>query len=718
MNILISNNSARLAFKLQPTCRTTARVIKSSARSFNVESSRFVTDVQVFRPLEVCCCRTTRVYHALRARFLQTCRPKSGGVSYQFLPRLSTGAVLFGGSLSWGLWGVAADCKIRTKGSSRVLDKNAYKDSGDFKHPRFQKRKFLRLLWPDIWYLVAAVVSALAAALINVQIPVLLGNMVQVVAEAAKHSGNYLQEIRGPAVKLIIAYCLQALCTSSYISLLSAVGERTAVRMREALFAALLRQDIAFFDSHHTGELINRLSADVQDFKSAFKLCIAQGLRGFTQTLGAGAAMYVLSPKLTLLLIMVVPGLVLVGTGIGASLRSLSRKVQEQVAMGTSVADEALGNMRTVRSFAMEDKELELYCHEIDKSRQLNEKLGLGIGLFQGLSNLALNGIIVGVIYHGGYLLASGDLKAGQLMSFLVASQTIQRSLASISILFGQAIRGTSAGARVFEYLDLEPTIPLKGGKHILYHSFYGNVHFSDVTFSYPTRPDQVVLKDFNLSIPAGKVVAVCGPSGGGKSTVASLLERFYDIGRGSISIDGVDIRELDPSRLRGRTIGFINQEPVLFATTVKENIRYGNPEATDQEVLEAAALANAHEFILGFPEGYDTVLGERGVTISGGQKQRIAIARALIKNPSILILDEATSALDAESERVVQEAIDKVSKGRTVLVIAHRLSTIRNADLIAVLDNGRIQELGTHEALLKRGGIYADLIRGQAARK
>ncbi|XP_022110426.1 ATP-binding cassette sub-family B member 8, mitochondrial-like isoform X1 [Acanthaster planci] len=586
MNVLVSKSSARLALKTQ----TTVRLIKSSARTFNVEKSRFTALFQVLRMVEVpacaCSCRAIQVYHALKSGFFRTCRWKWRQVPYHHaVPRLSTGALLFGGSLSWGLLGVTAECKIRTKGSTRLLDKNAYKDTEGRKQPRFQKRKFLRLLWPDIWYLVAAVASALAAALINVQIPVLLGNMVQVVAEAAKHSGNYMQEIRGPAMKLIVAYCLQALCTSTYISLLSAVGERTAVRMREALFAALLRQDIAFFDSHHTGELINRLSADVQDFKSAFKLCIAQGLRGITQVLGAGVSMYVLSPKLTVLLILVVPGLVLVGTGVGASLRSLSRQVQEQVAMGTSVADEALGNMRTVRSFAMEDKEFELYCQEIDKSRRLNEKLGLGIGLFQGLSNLALNGIIVGVIYCGGYLLSSGDLKAGQLMSFLVASQTIQRSLASISILFGQAIRGTSAGARVFEYLDLQPSIPLKGGKHIPYHSFYGNVQFKDVTFSYPTRPDQVVLKDFNLSIPAGKVVAVCGPSGGGKSTVASLLERFYDIGQGSITIDGLDIRDLDPSRLRGRTIGFINQEPVLFATSVKENIRYGNPAATDQEM-------------------------------------------------------------------------------------------------------------------------------------
>ncbi|XP_033641040.1 mitochondrial potassium channel ATP-binding subunit-like [Asterias rubens] len=706
MTILLFCAASRHALKMQMT----PRIFRSSNTGSLFTS---VGTVQCSKSPTIFSQRVLRLYNAITR---QSLCPKDRNAS-KIIPQVSRGLVLLGGSLSWSLWGVVAECKIRTKGSSRILDKDG-KYAEDLKQPRFKKRKFLKLLWPDFWYLVAAVVSALAAALINVQIPVFLGDMVQVVAEAAaKQYGNYMSEIRGPALKLIVAYCLQALCTCSYISLLSAVGERTAVRMREALFAALLRQDIAFFDTHHTGELINRLSADVQDFKSAFKLCVAQGLRGITQVLGASVAMYVLSPKLTLLLIAVVPGVVIVGTFIGASLRSLSRQVQEQVAMGTSVADEALGNMRTVRSFAMEEKELELYCDEIEKSRRLNERLGLGIGLFQGLSNLALNGIIVGVIYSGGYLLASGDIKPGQLMSFLVASQTIQRSLTSISILFGQAIRGTSAGARVFEYLELEPTIPLKGGKHIPFHSFYGNVRFNDVTFSYPTRPEQVVLSGLTLDIPAGQVVAVCGPSGGGKSTIAALLERFYDVTKGSVTIDNVNINELDPSKLRGQTIGFINQEPVLFATSVIENIRYGNPDASDQEVYEAAALANAHDFILGFPEGYKTILGERGVTISGGQKQRIAIARALVKNPSILILDEATSALDTESERVVQEAIDKVSKGRTVLVIAHRLSTIRNADLIAVLNHGSIQEIGTHAELLKKGGVYADLIKGQAAK-
>ncbi|XP_019743333.1 ATP-binding cassette sub-family B member 8, mitochondrial [Hippocampus comes] len=364
----------------------------------------------------------------------------------------------------------------------------------------------------------------------------------------------------------------------------------------------------------------------------------------------------------------------------------------------------------------MEERELQLYAYEVEKSCEMNENLGTGIAVFQGLSNIALNCIVLGTIFAGGTLISSNEMSPGDLMSFLVASQTVQRSLASISILFGQMVRGTSAGARVFEYLSLKPTIPLSGGGRIPYHSLAGRVDFLNISFSYPTRPGHIILDRFNLTLPPSKTIAIVGESGGGKSTVAALLERFYDPTSGVVMLDGLDIRTLDLCWLRGQVIGFINQEPVLFGASIMENIRFGKPEATDAEVFEAAKQANAHRFITSFPDGYNTVLGERGVTLSGGQKQRVAIARALIKNPSILVLDEATSALDAESERVVQEALDLATRGRTVLIIAHRLSTIQAADLICVMSNGRIIEAGTHTELLGRGGLYCDLIRRQRA--
>ncbi|NWY21549.1 ABCB8 protein, partial [Aphelocoma coerulescens] len=569
---------------------------------------------------------------------------------------------------------------------------------------------FWTFLRPQLLALSAAVLLALGAALLNVRIPVLLGQLVNVVARCARgHVPTYLREVRRPALRLLAVYCLQGLLTFGYIALLARVGEQVAGNMRKALFSALLRQEVAFFDATRTGQLVTRLTADIQEFKSSFKLAISQGLRSSTQTAGCFVSLYLLSPKLTALLLVALPVLVGSGAFIGAFLRSLSRQAQEQVAKATVVADEALGNVRTVRAFAMEEQQAGLFSVEVDRAGHLSERLGLGIAAFQGLSNLALNGIVLGTIFVGGSLMAGDELSPGDLMSFLVASQTVQRS--------GQGpvvVRGLSAGARVFELLRLEPPVPLQGGVSIPAHSLLGHICFHHVSFSYPTRPGYPVLQDFSLTLPPCQTVAIVGPSGGGKSTVAALLERFYEPTAGTITLDGHDIASLDPSWLRGQVIGFISQEPVLFGTTIMENIRFGKPGASDAEVYEAARLANADGFIRSFPEGYDTIVGERGTALSGGQKQRIAIARALLKDPAVLILDEATSALDAQAERAVQEALDRAATGRTVLLIAHRLSTIRSAQLIAVLAHGRVAEAGTHEELVRRGGVYADLIRQQ----
>ncbi|KAM8839634.1 mitochondrial potassium channel ATP-binding subunit [Synchiropus picturatus] len=583
--------------------------------------------------------------------------------------------------------------------------------------PEFKWHILWEFVKPQLLALLCAVALAFGAAIVNIQIPLMLGELVNVVARHLReHAEDFLREIRGPALKLLGLYGVQGLLTSGYIILLSRVGERVAADMRKTLFASLLRQDVAFFDANKSGQLVNRLTADIQEFKSSFKLVISQGLRSITQTLGCFVSLYVISPKLTGLTVVVLPCLVGAGAVIGSFLRKLSRQAQEQVAKATGVADEALGNVRTVKAFAMEERELQLYAYEVDKSCDMNERLGAGIAVFQGLSNIALNCIVLGTIFAGGTLISSNEMSPGDLMSFLVASQTVQRSLASISILFGQMVRGLSAGARVFEYLSVKPLIPLSGGGRIPYHSLIGRVDFTNISFSYPTRPGHQILNNFTLTLPPCKTVAIVGESGGGKSTVAALLERFYDPGSGVVMLDGLDIRTLDLSWLRGDVIGFINQEPVLFGSSIMENIRFGRPGASDGEVIDAAKQANAHGFVSSFPEGYNTVVGERGVTLSGGQKQRIAIARALIKNPAVLVLDEATSALDAESERVVQEALDRATRGRTVLVIAHRLSTIQGADLICVLSNGRVVEAGTHSELLSRGGIYSDLIRRQRA--
>ncbi|XP_041698285.1 mitochondrial potassium channel ATP-binding subunit [Coregonus clupeaformis] len=638
---------------------------------------------------------------AVRQSACWTSRPPGGALKFILGPVVLT--------VSAKLLGSVAYCQADV--NNNVLLELQAKET----EPEFDWHILWEFVKPQLFALLGAVMLAFGAAILNIQIPLMLGDLVNIVARYMReHTGDYMREMRGPALKLLGLYGLQGLLTTGYIILLSRVGERVAADMRKTLFQSLLRQDVAFFDANKTGMLVNRLTADIQEFKSSFKLVVSQGLRSVTQTVGCFVSLYVISPKLTGMTVVILPCLVGAGALIGSLLRRLSRLAQEQVSKATGVAEEALGNVRTVKAFAMEEREMQLYAWEVDKSCEMNESLGSGIAVFQGMSNIVLNCIVLGTIFAGGSLMAGDEMSPGDLMSFLVASQTVQRSLASISILFGQMVRGLSSGARVFEYLSLEPTIPLSGGGRIPYKSLTGRVDFMNITFSYPTRPGQQILKNFNLIIPPCKTVAIVGESGGGKSTVASLLERFYDPSSGVIMLDGLDIRTLDPSWLRGQVIGFINQEPVLFGSSVMENIRFGKPEATDAEVINAAKQANAHRFITGFPDGYNTVVGERGVTMSGGQKQRIAIARALIKNPSILVLDEATSALDAESERVVQEALDRATTGRTVLIIAHRLSTIQRADLICVMSNGRIVEAGTHTELLSKGGLYADLIRRQ----
>ncbi|XP_072324664.1 mitochondrial potassium channel ATP-binding subunit [Scyliorhinus torazame] len=583
--------------------------------------------------------------------------------------------------------------------------------------PEFNWKVFWRFLQPELTALIWAVIFACGAALLNTQIPLLLGDLMNAVVQCLRtNPACYFRAMKAPCVKLLVAYTLQGVLTCFYITLLSRVGERVAASIRKELFATLLRQDVAFFDATRTGHLVSRLTNDIQEFKSSFKLVVSQGLRSAAQTIGCLVSLYFVSPKLTNLMCVVMPVLVGIGAYLGSYLRELSQKAQEQISKATCVADEALGNVRTVKAFAMEDLEIEFFSKEVDKSSNMNEILGFGIGIFQGLSNFTLNCTVLGTICVSGLLLAKEQLRAGDMMSFLVATQTVQRSLANMSITFGQIIRGMTSGSRVFEFMTLEPTIPVKGGLQIPQHALAGMVQFHNIIFSYPTRPGHVVLHNLNLTLPASKTVAIVGQSGTGKSTVASLLERFYDPDSGFITLDGYNIRTLDPHWLRSHVIGYISQEPVLFGTTIKENIQFGKPDASDEEIYEAARQANADSFIQTFPNGYMTIVGERGVTLSGGQKQRIAIARALIKNPCILILDEATSALDAESERVVQDALDQIQRGRTVLVIAHRLSTIKAADVICVLANGHVKEVGTHAELLKSGGLYAELVRRQTS--
>lgn len=373
---------------------------------------------------------------------------------------------------------------------------------------------------------------------------------------------------------------------------------------------------------------------------------VTQGLKSITQTIGSSIQLFRISTSLTLTMLGTMPVLYVLLNMYGAYLRKLSKQNKQLDGYSGGVAGEVISNMRTVRAFASEDREMEHYGEACQKVALSNQHMGLHIGLFQGLTNISVGCMVLTVLYYGGSLVVENKLTSGDLMSYMLSTQTAQHSLVSLGVLFGQSIKAAASANRVFEFIHLHPNVPLKGG-HKLEH-VQGDVIFHDIDFNYPTRPDQKVLDKFKLTVPQGTTVALCGPSGSGKSTIASLLERFYEPSEGEITLDGQDLKTLDPSWLR-QNIGFINQEPVLFATSILENIRYGRPDATMEEVKEAARRANAEIFIEGFPDGYNTVVGERGAALSGGQKQRVAIARAILKDPKILILDEATSALDSK---------------------------------------------------------------------
>ncbi|KAJ3330111.1 ATP-binding cassette, sub-B (MDR TAP), member 8 [Blyttiomyces sp. JEL0837] len=576
-----------------------------------------------------------------------------------------------------------------------------------------------KLLGPD-WLLILAIIAVTgAAAAINIYTPNVIGDLVTTVQSLTSSTSPITQDptasLMPHAMRLLTLTLSQGILTAIDIALVTRLGERLSLRMRRSLWDSILRQDVVFFDARMQGEIVGRLTQDVAEFKHTFKLVITQGLKCIAQVIGSGFHLFRISSTLTVTLLSVMPFLYIAMNLYGIFLRRLSKSARVGDSKASGVAGEAVSNIRTVKAFAAEHRELEHYMNASTEAANLNNKLGFHIGLFQGMTNASIGGMILLILFYGGSLVGKGDMTAGQLMSYMVSTQNAQRSLALVGVLFGQVVKALGSAARVFEFTHLKPTILIDEGSTPQYMD--GLIEFKNVQFRYPTRPEQKVLESFNLRIPVGKVVALCGASGSGKSTVGQLIERFYDPESGSILIDGRELKTLSPSWIREH-VGYINQEPILFATTIFENIRYGCPNASQERVEWAAKQANAAEFISKFPKGYDTVVGERGVTLSGGQKQRIAIARALLKNPKVLILDEATSALDSHSERVVQEALEKLMQGRTVLVIAHRLSTIQNADLIVVMSasgkekrpNGNVVETGTHDELLRKRGAYYEL--------
>ncbi len=566
-------------------------------------------------------------------------------------------------------------------------------------------QRLLQLAKQEWRFLGLGTLFLLISSGLNLSFPLLIGRLVDGI------SGGGGQDVVDSYISLLLlAFLLVGIVTFLRAYLFTVAGERIVAQLQCELFASILHQEVAFFDERKTGELTNRLASDTTVLQKAVTVNISMGLRFLLSALGSIGILMWTSWKLTLLMLAVVP-IVAVGAGIyGRMLRQISRKVQDSLAESTAIAEEAISGVRTVRTFVQEEAEVGRYKNAVEYAFSLARKRAFMGASFQGIISFAGYGAIGAVLWYGGSLLAQGEMGYGELTSFMLYTFTVAFSIGALSGLYEDFAKSIGASERVFDLIDRDSAI-VNGHKkpeHIT-----GDLCFKGVVFAYPTRPDAVVLNGLSLALKPGRVVALVGPSGGGKSTVAALTSRLYDPQAGSIQLDGVSLNDWDKDWLRAQ-IGVVSQEPILFATSIADNIKYGREEASFNELKAAAQAANAHGFIMSFPDGYNTLVGERGIKLSGGQKQRIAIARALLKDPKVLILDEATSALDAQSEHLVQEALERLMNGRTTLVIAHRLSTIQDADRVAVLSEGNIVEEGTHDELIEKQGLYCRLVERQ----
>ncbi|XP_068403748.1 ATP-binding cassette sub-family B member 10, mitochondrial [Eschrichtius robustus] len=581
---------------------------------------------------------------------------------------------------------------------------------------RSEAQKLLRLAQPERRRLAAAVGFLTVSSVITMSAPFFLGKIIDVIY--TNPSADYSSSLTSLCLALGGVFLCGAAANAVRVYLMQTSGQRIVNRLRASLFSSVLRQEVAFFDKTRTGELINRLSSDAALLGRSVTENLSDGLRAGAQASIGVAMMFFVSPNLATFVLSVVPPISILAVLYGRYLRKLTKVTQDSLAQATQLAEERIGNIRTVRAFGKEMTEIEKYTSKVDHVMQLARKEAFARAGFFGATGLSGNLIVLSVLYKGGLLMGSAHMTVGELSSFLMYAFWVGLSIGGLSSFYSELMKGLGAGGRLWELLEREPELPFNEGAILNEKSFQGALEFKNVHFAYPARPEVPIFQDFSLSIPAGSITALVGPSGSGKSTVISLLLRLYDPSAGTISLDGRDIRQLNPVWLRSK-IGTVSQEPILFSCSIAENIAYGADDpssVTAEQVEKVAGVANAAAFIRHFPQGFNTVVGEKGVLLSGGQKQRIAIARALLKNPRILLLDEATSALDAENEYLVQQALDRLMEGRTVFIIAHRLSTIKNANMVAVLDQGKITECGKHEELLsKPDGIYRKLMNKQS---
>ncbi|MFZ9597103.1 MAG: ABC transporter ATP-binding protein [Schleiferiaceae bacterium] len=544
----------------------------------------------------------------------------------------------------------------------------------------------------------------------NLAFPKYLGELV----DAAQSDPSAIDGIALTLVALLVA---QSLFSFGRIFFFERVAQRSLASLRAAMYNHLVSLPLPFFHEKRIGELTNRLQSDIGVLQETFTSTLAEFIRQVVIIVGGIALLVYQSPSLTGFMLMVLPLVVLLGVFFGSKIRRYAKEVQTASAESNTVVDETLSAVATVKAYTQEGTEKARYRSALERVATLGIRGGILRGAFSSFIILGLFGALVAVIWKGASLIASGEMASGQLFSFVIYSGFIGGSVGGLADVYSRLQRAMGATEAIMAMLDEQPeTSNVEPSASQPDVAIAGDeaVRFDNLHFAYPSRPDVPVLSGLNLSLNEGQQLALVGASGAGKSTVVQLLYRFHDPQQGRLLVQGRDARDWPLDALRGR-MAWVPQDVVLFGRSILENIRYGRPEATDEEVRQAAVDANAWEFIERFPEGWNTQVGERGVQLSGGQRQRIAIARAMLRDPKLLVLDEATSSLDPESEALVQSALETLMKGRTSLVIAHRLSTVRHADVIAFLHEGQIVELGSHDELMKlEGGRYRAFVQKQ----
>ncbi len=561
-------------------------------------------------------------------------------------------------------------------------------------------------------YFIGAMILLVIGSILMLAIMGIPGEMVSVATGSGL--GKFSLTLNQWGLVMFALLAIRAASSFAQTILFANVSERGVGDVRRDVYKRLITQDLNFFESSRVGELTSRITADVEQLQSVFSITLAEFIRQILILIFGIAVLAFLMPRLFLIMLLVIPGVVVAAMFFGRYIRKLSRQRQDQLALTNTIVEETFQNFSIVKAFANELFEFKRYGASIDKMISISLRFAWIRGVFFAFVIFLLFGSILFILWRGALLVQQGEMDAGNLLSFVIYTVMIGAAIASLGNLYTSILGALGATERIQEILNRSSELEMDSTDEDENRRILGKLALENVSFSYPSRHEIEVLNDVSMTIHQGEKVALIGQSGSGKSTLIKLLINFYPVEVGIIKIDDVPIVEYDLRSLR-RQIGIVPQEVILFGGTIRENLIYGRPDATEEEIQTALEQSNSHEFVSRFPEGLETIVGERGIKLSGGQKQRIAIARTILKNPAILLLDEATSSLDAESERLVQEALDRLMVGRTSIIIAHRLSTIRDVDRIYVLDKGRIVEQGSHDALLsKEGGVYKSMARLQ----